>query len=438
MQFDLISIFPSFFNVLELSLMGKAVDTNQLRIRVHDLREWTHDRHRSVDDAPYGGGAGMVMKPNVWGRAIDAVLDESDARRVLAIPTPSGVPLTQQHVRDLAGVGQIIVACGRYEGIDARVSQHYRNCTNVEVFEYSIGDFVLNGGEVAALALVEAVARLREGFMGNPESLKEESFEDNLLEYPAYTRPEKWRDHAVPEVLKSGDHGRVAQWRRRKSLMKTARRRPDLLNQIPQEDLNVHDLEVLAACGWMRSAGSRFERVAFAPAQLDDAPQLAQLAAQTFPDACPPEVTAQARQRHIREYLSEDAVRGWIQDPQRRVMVARWRGELVAYTMIEIVSTQAPPPDVPAELWADASLYLSKCYARQDMRGTGIMGALLETAVEQAPVDAGRPRILLGTHVRNRRAQKFYKRHGWRKIGKRVFLVGGVENQDVVYARTLA
>ena len=192
MRIDLISIFPQYFSVLDLSLMGKARTSGHLDIRVHDLREWTHDRHRTVDDTPYGGGAGMVMKPDVWGEALDDIVGDS-TNCVLAVPTPSGIPFTQKKAQEFAAFDRIIVACGRYEGIDQRVADHYRS-RGLVVEEFSIGDYVLNGGEVAALVLVEAVGRLLDGVIGNPDSLVEESHSGiGLLEYPVYTKPQSWR-----------------------------------------------------------------------------------------------------------------------------------------------------------------------------------------------------------------------------------------------------
>ena len=175
MRIDLVSIFPAYFQPLELSLLGKAHDVGLVDVHIHDLRDWTHDRHRTVDDTPYGGGAGMVMKPDIWGAALDEILAADiglQGERVLAIPTPSGVPLTQAIAEDLARESDhLVIACGRYEGIDQRVADHYRN-RGIRVLEYSIGDYVLNGGEAAALVLVEAVSRLLDGFMGNPDSLE--------------------------------------------------------------------------------------------------------------------------------------------------------------------------------------------------------------------------------------------------------------------------
>ncbi|KQY99224.1 tRNA (guanine-N1)-methyltransferase [Microbacterium sp. Root53] len=224
MRIDIVTIFPAFFDVLDVSLIGKARDKGLLDLRVHDLRDWTHDRHRTVDDTPYGGGAGMVMKPEPWGEALDEILQD-DA--VLVVPTPSGEVFSQPMARELAQESQLVFACGRYEGIDQRVIDHYASRGRVRLV--SIGDYVLNGGEVAAMAMIEAVTRLVPGFMGNPESLLEESHEDGLLEYPIYTKPAVWRGLEVPPVLLSGNHGAVAAWRREQSLERTRERRPDLL-----------------------------------------------------------------------------------------------------------------------------------------------------------------------------------------------------------------
>jgi len=206
-------------------LLGKARASDLVDARVHDLRAWTHDVHRTVDDAPFGGGAGMVMKPDVWGEALDDVLT---APGVLVIPSPAGELFTQAIAHELAGAEQIVFACGRYEGIDARVGEHYAQ-RGYTVRELSIGDYVLNGGEVAAFAMIEAIARLIPGFMGNAESIVEESHADGLLEYPSYTRPAEWRQLAVPDVLLSGHHARIEAWRGEQQVERTRERRPDLL-----------------------------------------------------------------------------------------------------------------------------------------------------------------------------------------------------------------
>jgi len=230
-RLEIITIFPDYFAPLTLSLIGKAHDDGLIDIAVRDLRDYTHDRHRTTDDTPYGGGAGMVMKPEPWGEALDAVLDAvppAQSPPTLIVPTPAGEPFRQAIADEMAGLGHLVFACGRYEGIDARVAQWA--ATRMPVRELSLGDYVLNGGEVAALAMIEAIVRLVPGVLGNPESLVEESHTaDGLLEYPVYTKPPTWRGLDVPEVLLSGHHGRVAQWRRAQAEALTAARRPDLM-----------------------------------------------------------------------------------------------------------------------------------------------------------------------------------------------------------------
>jgi tRNA (guanine37-N1)-methyltransferase len=226
MRIDVVSIFPAYLDALQLSLAGKAQSSGLLQIATHDLRDFTHDRHRSVDDTPYGGGAGMVMKPEPWGEALDA-LTSDDA--VVVVPTPSGASFTQRVAERLSAEQHLVFACGRYEGIDQRVIDEAGTRWRVE--EISLGDFVLNGGEVAALAIIESVVRLIPGFMGNPASLVEESHgTDGLLEYPVYTKPASWRGRDVPEVLLSGNHAAIAAWRHERALERTRQRRPDLLD----------------------------------------------------------------------------------------------------------------------------------------------------------------------------------------------------------------
>ncbi|WP_029089947.1 tRNA (guanosine(37)-N1)-methyltransferase TrmD [Brevibacterium album] len=256
MRLDVLSIFPEYLSPLQLSLIGRAQEKGLLDLGVHDLRDWTHDRHRTVDDTPYGGGAGMVMKPEPWGEALDHVLGAGaeapvasharpPAAPVLIVPSPAGEVFTQATARELAAREHLVFACGRYEGIDHRVIDWAAE--RAEVRMVSIGDYVLNGGEVAVMVMVEAIARLLPGVIGNPESLDEESHEDGLLEYPVYTKPAEWRGHEVPPVLLSGDHGKVARWRRDERLRRTARVRPDLLAALPAGVLDAHDRRVLAA-----------------------------------------------------------------------------------------------------------------------------------------------------------------------------------------------
>ena len=250
MRIDVVSIFPVYFDPLHLSLVGKAIETGLVELSVHDLREWTHDRHRTVDDTPYGGGPGMVMRPEPWGEVLDSlapsgagevldslapsgageVLDSrAAASPTLIVPTPSGRPFNQQTAWQLADQDHLIFACGRYEGIDARVVDYA--ATRMQVAELSIGDYVLAGGEVAALVIIEAVVRLLPGVLGNPESLAEESYsagQEWLLEYPTYTRPPTWRGLEVPEILFSGNHAKIAAWRHEQALARTRDRRSDL------------------------------------------------------------------------------------------------------------------------------------------------------------------------------------------------------------------
>ncbi|MDZ4044929.1 MAG: tRNA (guanosine(37)-N1)-methyltransferase TrmD [Rhodoglobus sp.] len=224
MRIDIVTIFPDFFGVLDVSLLGKARERGLIDVVVHDLRDYTHDRHRTVDDTPYGGGAGMVMRPEPWGEALDEVLTPES---VLIVPSPAGERFTQSTARELAAESRLVFACGRYEGIDQRVVEYASSVARVR--EVSLGDYVLNGGEVAAMAIIEAVGRLVPGVIGNPESLDEESHEGGLLEYPSYTKPAEWRGMPVPPILLSGNHGAIAAWRHEQQLDRTRRVRPDLL-----------------------------------------------------------------------------------------------------------------------------------------------------------------------------------------------------------------
>jgi tRNA (guanine37-N1)-methyltransferase len=228
MRIDIVTIFPSFFDVLDLSLLGKARESGLLEVTAHDLRDFTHDRHRTVDDTPYGGGAGMVMKPEPWGEALDAIVGDGASDALLVVPSPAGEPFTQALARELAAEEHLVFACGRYEGIDQRVVDHYADRMRVRLI--SLGDYVLNGGEVAVMAMIEAAGRLVPGVVGNPESLVEESHEDGLLEYPSYTKPASWRGLDVPPVLLSGNHGAIAAWRHEQQVERTRRVRPELLD----------------------------------------------------------------------------------------------------------------------------------------------------------------------------------------------------------------
>jgi tRNA (guanine37-N1)-methyltransferase len=234
MRVDVVSIFPAYLEPLRLSLAGKAIDSGLVHLQVHDLRDFTHDRHRTVDDAPYGGGPGMVMSPEPWGEALDSIVgaDSSNAP-TLVIPTPSGVPFTQATAQELSCCPWLVFACGRYEGIDSRLAEHYATDPRwAAVREVSIGDYVLAGGEVATLVMCEAIVRLLPGVLGNADSVVDDSFAPGamagLLEGPVYTRPPVWRELGVPDVLTSGDHARIAEWRRDQAQERTRTNRPDL------------------------------------------------------------------------------------------------------------------------------------------------------------------------------------------------------------------
>ena len=235
MRIDIVTIFPDYLEPLRLSLVGKSIDAGVIDLRVHDLRAFTHDRHNTVDDTPYGGGPGMVMSPEPWGEALDSIRD-SDAEMTprLLVPTPSGTTFTQSAAQTLSDEQWLVWACGRYEGIDSRVMRHYSQRDDwAGVSELSIGDYVLAGGEVAAMVMVEAIARLIPGVLGNHESAVDDSFApgamESLLEGPVFTKPLEWRGEVVPDVLLSGHHANVAAWRREQALARTKTNRPDLL-----------------------------------------------------------------------------------------------------------------------------------------------------------------------------------------------------------------
>jgi len=278
LRLDIITIFPEYFAPLGVSLIGKAVQRGDVAVGVHDLRSWAHDPHRTVDDTPFGGGPGMVMRPEPWGDALDAVLGLADPLAAspdggppadgaetpaaatppggaqLIVPTPSGEIFSQGIAAQLAQAGHLIFACGRYEGIDARVVDYARS--RIPVRELSIGDYVLGGGEPAVLVLVEAICRLLPGVLGNAESVQDDSFGagagpmHGLVEGPAYTRPRTWRGLEVPEVLLSGNHGAIARWRRDEALRRTASTRPDLAARLSSTGLSARDRQVLSEAGF--------------------------------------------------------------------------------------------------------------------------------------------------------------------------------------------
>jgi tRNA (guanine37-N1)-methyltransferase len=367
MRIDVLSIFPGYLAPLELSLPGKARAKGLLELHVHDLRQWTHDRHNTTDDTPYGGGAGMVMKPEPFGEAFDAL--GVDERTTVIFTTPSGELFTQALAHELSTRERLVFACGRYEGIDQRVIDHARE--RAEVREVSLGDYVLNGGEVAALAITEAVVRLIPGFMGNPDSLVEESHEDGLLEYPVYTKPKEWRGHEVPDVLLSGDHGKIAAWRHDQRVRRTAERRPDLL----------HGSAVTG--GW--------EIVKASPA---DAAELL-----TLQRACVVQ-EAVANQTLLLPPLHEglDDVAATI--AAKHVWVVRIEGRLVG-------SVQAV---ADGDTWEIGRLMVAP-----DLQGRGLGRALLEHAESARPADATAYRLFTG--AASEANLRRYKRAGYRVVG---------------------
>ncbi len=533
MRFDILSVFPEFFEVLRLSLVGKAQERGLIAIDSHDLRAWTHDIHHTVDGSPAGGGAGMVMKPDIWGKALDDILatsshlsappdilveddetseiaqnnpknmssegeegDEnfapegenegayallSGAARasdtVLAIPTPSGTPLSQRLCEDLAATStHIVIACGRYEGIDARVGEYYRS-RGVRVVEYSLGDYVLNGGEVAAVALIEAVSRLVPGMVGNPESLHEESHSRaGLLEYPVYTRPTSWRGLEIPAVLSSGDHGAIALWRSEKALEKTSHVRPDMVAALDSANLEPHARRHLAKLGWLTPTWAVHPQRACAYELCEEAyaQELSTFARATFPDAAPSYLPPEAIENFMAEHLSPEAFTAYLTSPEYIVTVVREgeekrlerpafsslehaehpivacsSGRILAYSLVlvpegeGIAGAEEGAPahaQLKSGLRRGPLLELSKFYADAHWRSSGVATLLFEatlTAARQRTAGYEAPYIWLGTNIANKRAQKAYKRLGFERVGKRDFLVGDVNNVDVVFARRI-
>ncbi len=253
---DIVTIFPEYFAPLNVSLIGKAMQRGDIDVAVHDLRTWTHDVHRTVDDTPFGGGPGMVMKPEPWGEAIDAIAINSAGSAELIVPTPAGVLFSQAIAAELARIEHLVFACGRYEGIDDRVVRYARG--QMTVRELSIGDYVLAGGEPAVLVMIEAIARLIPGVLGNAESAPDDSFgtgdaddpRSALVEGPSFTRPRNWRGLEVPDVLLSGDHGAIARWRRDQALVRTAANRPELAARLASSALDKRDRQVLSEAGF--------------------------------------------------------------------------------------------------------------------------------------------------------------------------------------------
>ena len=380
LRVDVVSIFPAYLDALDLSLPGRARREGLVDVAVHDLRGWTHDRHRTVDDAPYGGGAGMVMRPEPWGEALDALATEET---VLVVPTPAGVPFTQALARALATEQHLVVACGRYEGIDQRVVDHA--ATRMRVLEVSLGDYVLNGGEVAALAVIEAVVRLVPGFMGNPDSLVEESHESGLLEHPVYTRPPSWRGLDVPEVLLGGDHGAIERWRHTQSLRRTAERRPDLLPP--------------SALAGLDTAGPGMGELEWRPATRADAGELL-----TLQRAC-----------WLQEALVLDslAVPALHEDLDQVVAdLERWTTWVLRSDgrLVGSVRGQLGAGGEPGTTWVVGRLMVAP-----DLQGRGLGRWLLERCEELAPAAATSYALVTGGG--SAANQRMYRRAGYRPRG---------------------
>ena len=379
MRVDVVSIFPDYLAPLDLSLIGKAREDGLLDVRVHDLRDFTHDRHRTVDDTPYGGGAGMVMKAQPWSEALDHVLAQgssADQKPRLIVPGPGGQPFTQALARELAQEPWLAFACGRYEGIDERVYDHAREDLGLEVSVVSLGDYVLNGGEVAVLAMVEAVGRLVPGVIGNAESLVEESHEDGLLEYPIYTKPSSWNGREVPPVLLSGNHGAIAAWRHEQRLARTAARRPDLLHA-SHGAVGEQDVDIRAATP-------------------GDVPELAVLMRACWVQEAVVNNTLDIPALHE----SLDDVRASLDTTQ--TWVARSGGRLVG-----AVRTSRPSP--PGDDW-----FIGRLCVVPDLQGRGLGRRLLEHAESTAP--DGIRTFTLHTGAHSAENLRMYKKAGYRLV----------------------
>ena len=377
MRCDIISIFPEYLEPLKLSLPGQAQRKGLLDVAVHDLRDFAHDRHRTVDDTPYGGGAGMVMKPQPWWEALEHVRTLGDGTPTLIVPGPGGEVLTQRLARELADEDWLIFACGRYEGIDERVYEAAADVMPVRVI--SLGDYVLNGGEVAVLAMIEAAARLLPGFMGNAESLVEESHEDGLLEYPVYTKPATWQGREVPPVLLSGDHGKVAAWRHQQRLERTAARRPDLL----------HASSALTPGG----VDDRWGGALIAKATPADVGDLL-----TCTHAC---------------WLREGILNDTLTIPAQHETVESLTASLHEWDTYVLRHDGRFIGSVRGKL-VDDTWHIGRLMVVPDLHGRGLGRALLEFIQEVAPSDATRFELFTGTGSEHN--LKLYKKAGFRGV----------------------
>ncbi len=384
MRLDVITVFPDYLAPLDLSLIGRARAAGIVELAVHDLREVTTDRHRTVDDTPFGGGAGMVMTPEPWARCLDSVVEEgrragSSGPPRLIVPTPTGQPLTQRLAGELAGEPWLVFGCGRYEGIDERVIDWAREA--MPVTEVSIGDYVLFGGEVATLVICEAVLRLVPGVLGNPDSIVEESHSDGLLEHPVYTRPATWRGRPVPPVLLSGDHAAIARWRGDQQRLRTAQRRPDLL----------------AADGCLRAQAGDLPTdlpgLRLAAAVQADAAELLTLQRSCWlPEALAnPDIVVPATHETLSDV--QRALREWT------TIIVKMQGRLV----------MSGRGRLDGDTWDIARLMVAP-----DLQGRGLGRWLLATVEGLAPPQAQRFRLYTG--ATNSENQRMYRRAGYRPI----------------------
>jgi tRNA (guanine37-N1)-methyltransferase len=374
MRIDVLSIFPDYLQPLRLSLVGKAIEAGIVELGVHDLRNWTHDRHRTVDDTPYGGGAGMVMRPEPWGEALDELTARSSTARLIML-TPSGRTFDQRLARELAAEEHLIIGCGRYEGVDARVVQDA--AARMRVDEVSIGDYVLSGGEAAALVIIEAIVRLLPGVVGNPRSLTEESHSedhDGLLEYPLYTKPPSWRGLEVPEILSSGHHGRIAAWRRSAALARTRALRPDLLPADEQAELVIE------------------------PATIDDTGELWTL--------------------QLSAYVSEGRLNGSFDIPPLMETLAELRASVAAGTVLVARQAGRLVGSVRADAAEDGVWYIGRLMVAPDLHGRGIGSRLLSEIEARAP--AGTTRLRLRTGIFSAGNLAYYRRRGYVEVGRTI------------------
>lgn len=387
-RLDVISIFPEYLAALDISLIGKARRARLIDLVVHDLRDFTHDRHRTVDDTPYGGGAGMVMKPQPWAEALGYVDRLAPGPTRLIVPTPSGRPFTQTFARELVHEPHLVFACGRYEGIDERVYDYAATDLGWNVTPVSLGDYVLNGGEVAVLAMVEAIGRLIPGVVGNAESLVEESHEGGLLEYPVYTKPAHWEidgvAREVPPILLSGNHSAIAKWRHQQRLERTAARRPDLL----------HTSQFMAA-----------DAIDITPAVPADAPELLVLQRACFVR----EIAAHGNDQFpaLTEELPDvvDGLSTW------RTLIARAGGRLVGAARGRMLDDGVT--------WE-----IGRVMVAPDLVGRGLGRRLLEEVESIAPREATAYRLLVAGGAQ--RTQRLYKKAGYRPIGAAAEVAGTV------------